>query len=321
MRVLIFFMGADEKSFSGTIKSAEEVMLSFRVPGRIVQIPVEEGQVVQAGTLLSELDPNDYQLAVNALRAKLDEVTAANKLAQAVYDRTAKALSSDATSEISLEQAESALAQSAAGMDAVQQQLETAENALRYTRLTAPFDGVSGKVFLNNHDLTNPGVPVVALHSPDILEAVIQVPARMIDCFTEGLSGSLYWYGCSNTVSARVVEIGSVPHPVSRTYAVTFRLDEGTILIPGKSVVVHVTFAQDDNVFCVPHEALSWQRNRTSVFFIEHQRAVQIPVEVVRVLDGQVCIRGALIREAPLVVAGVSFLRDGQMVGQVIPAE
>jgi HlyD family secretion protein len=56
--------------FSGNIE-AHESQLSFKVQGRIVQLPIEEGQWVQPGALVARLDTDDLRQRVNVDRANL----------------------------------------------------------------------------------------------------------------------------------------------------------------------------------------------------------------------------------------------------------
>src|ERR1035437_2392182 len=58
---------ADEIALSGNIE-AHESLVSFKVQGRIVDLPVEEGQSVEPGTLLARLDDADYKQ-----RVRIDE--------------------------------------------------------------------------------------------------------------------------------------------------------------------------------------------------------------------------------------------------------
>ncbi len=55
---------------SGNIE-AHESLVSFKVTGRIIELPVEEGQWVQAGTLLARLDDADYRQKVDIDAANL----------------------------------------------------------------------------------------------------------------------------------------------------------------------------------------------------------------------------------------------------------
>ncbi len=61
---------ADTLMVSGNIEAHESV-LGFRVPGRIVELAVEEGQWVEAGAVLARLDAADYRQQVSVEEASL----------------------------------------------------------------------------------------------------------------------------------------------------------------------------------------------------------------------------------------------------------
>jgi HlyD family secretion protein len=60
---------ANQLTLSGNIE-AHESLIGFKVPGRIVELPVEEGQKLAQGALLAHLDDADYQQ-----RVRVDEAT------------------------------------------------------------------------------------------------------------------------------------------------------------------------------------------------------------------------------------------------------
>jgi HlyD family secretion protein len=51
---------ANQLTLSGNIE-AHESLVSFKVPGRIVELPIEEGQLVAQGALLARLEDADYR--------------------------------------------------------------------------------------------------------------------------------------------------------------------------------------------------------------------------------------------------------------------
>ena len=53
----------NQLTLSGNIE-AHESLISFKVPGRIIDLPIEEGQWVKAGALLARLDDADYKQKV-----------------------------------------------------------------------------------------------------------------------------------------------------------------------------------------------------------------------------------------------------------------
>jgi HlyD family secretion protein len=59
----------NQLTLSGNIE-AHESLVGFKVPGRIVELPVEEGQQVEQGALLARLDDADYKQ-----RVRIDEAT------------------------------------------------------------------------------------------------------------------------------------------------------------------------------------------------------------------------------------------------------
>jgi HlyD family secretion protein len=60
---------ANQLTLSGNIE-AHESLVGFKVPGRIVELPVEEGQQVAQGALLARLDDADFMQ-----RVRIDEAT------------------------------------------------------------------------------------------------------------------------------------------------------------------------------------------------------------------------------------------------------
>ena len=61
----------NQLTLSGNIE-AHESLISFKVPGRIVDLPVEEGQWVKPGALLARLDDGDYRQKVRIGEAMVD---------------------------------------------------------------------------------------------------------------------------------------------------------------------------------------------------------------------------------------------------------
>jgi len=53
------------RTFPASIESSRRVDLAFRVPGKLSELRVQEGDKVEAGQLLAKLDPTDYQLLLD----------------------------------------------------------------------------------------------------------------------------------------------------------------------------------------------------------------------------------------------------------------
>ena len=64
--------GQTSLQYPGKVKAAQDISLAFRVSGTIQKIYVKDGARVQAGQLLAELDPTDYQVQLDATEAEYD---------------------------------------------------------------------------------------------------------------------------------------------------------------------------------------------------------------------------------------------------------
>jgi len=85
----IYYLMRNEKKPDGSVVEisgnieAHESVVGFKVQGRLVELPVEEGQSVKTGDLLARLDRNDYQQQVNVDEATVNTREAELKLSLA----------------------------------------------------------------------------------------------------------------------------------------------------------------------------------------------------------------------------------------------
>ena len=68
--------GQTSLQYPGKVKAAQDISLAFRVSGTIQKIYVKDGARVQAGQLLAELDPTDYQVQLDATEAEYKQIKA-----------------------------------------------------------------------------------------------------------------------------------------------------------------------------------------------------------------------------------------------------
>jgi membrane fusion protein, multidrug efflux system len=112
--------------------------IASRVGGTVVGVPVADNQMVDAGALLVEIDPRDYEIALDRARAELADAEAAALAAGAAVPITSTTTSSNVQS------ARGGVEQAAAGTDEAQRSVEasrarlvTAQARLRETEATA----------------------------------------------------------------------------------------------------------------------------------------------------------------------------------------
>jgi len=103
---------------------AHVIPMGSRVGGTVLKVPVEDNQIVEAGTVLAEIDPRDYQVAVDKARAELADAEAAAITAQSNVPITSTTASSNVGS------AQSGLEQARGNVEAAAREVEVARARL-----------------------------------------------------------------------------------------------------------------------------------------------------------------------------------------------
>ncbi len=139
----------------GEIEPRTTVNISAEIPGRVVNLAVREGDLVERGQLLLEIDNTQYlssvrqtQASMSAARARLDRATLALKLAQAAYDRRKALFDRRLLSTQEMDQAENELAVARTEAAAAREEktrleaaLVGARDNLAKTTYRSPIDG------------------------------------------------------------------------------------------------------------------------------------------------------------------------------------
>ena len=68
--------------FPGIVQASQRARLSFRVSGPLIQLPINQGQEVRRGQLLAQIDPRDFQNAVDNLEARVANLQAQHRALQ-----------------------------------------------------------------------------------------------------------------------------------------------------------------------------------------------------------------------------------------------
>ena len=112
--------------------------IAARVGGTVRQVPVADNQQVEAGALLVDIDPRDYQVAVDKARAELADAQAAAVAAQNnVPIASTQSSSNITTARGGVAQAAGAIAGAEKEVDAARARLVTAQARLREVEANA----------------------------------------------------------------------------------------------------------------------------------------------------------------------------------------
>lgn len=143
------------ESFTGRVESPDTVDLRPRVTGYITEVAFEEGQLVEEGDLLFQIDPRPYRARTESAQADLAIAESQLELARSEAGRAKSLWESRAISREEFDQRQSAFNSALARVASAQAVLDTAELDLRFTRVTAPVSGRTGRALVTRGNLAN----------------------------------------------------------------------------------------------------------------------------------------------------------------------
>jgi len=156
----------------GTVTPLRNVTVSAQISGQLLDVKFKEGQMVQQGDVLAEIDPRPYQAALMQAEGALarDQALLANSKID--LERYQTLFKQDSIAKQQLDSQDSLVHQYEGTVKSDQAQIQTAKVNLTYTKINAP---VSGRVGLRMIDPGNNvqnggGIIVITQLSPiDVL--------------------------------------------------------------------------------------------------------------------------------------------------------
>ena len=325
--VKIMTVGVDAFSsgyeFAGEVKAQVESRLGFRVGGKLIRRQAALGQRVQAGQVLAQLDPQDYQLALEAAKAQLRAVTTNRDLAGADYKRFAALKEQNFISAAELERRDATLKAAQAQVDQAQSQLNVQGNQAKYAVLLADVSGIVTAIEAEAGQVVSAGTPVVRIAADGVRDVVFSVPEDKVGGIQRGMQVKVRgWAKGAQTAStlATVREVSASADPVTRTYLVKLAWSSAVAPPPlGATVYVlpeGLGGAQGQSVIKLPTSALRREGQNSAVWVLD-KTSMTLKSQTVQIAtaDGNEAVIAAGLQPGMLVVsAGVHVLSAGQKV-------
>jgi membrane fusion protein (multidrug efflux system) len=121
-----------EESTDDAQTDSHVVQIAARVGGTVQAVPVKDNQTVDSGATLVQIDPRDYEIAVQKAAAELADAEASAKAAQSNVAVTSTSATSNVTNATGgVSQSRAAIEEAERGIDAARGQLEAARSTVR----------------------------------------------------------------------------------------------------------------------------------------------------------------------------------------------
>jgi len=291
----------------GTLEANESVIIRPEIPGLIKRVLFTEGQAVEKGAVLIELDDTELQALVAQAVAEL-------KMARLTRDRM-KQLETSQNRFVSQQEID----QSISNLSTAEANHSLYLTRLAKTRIHAPFSGYVGIRRISPGDYVQAGQDLVNLEDLRKLKIDFKIPETYLNRLSigqqvqirsdaaprEAFTGKVYVLDPRVDSSSRSVRVrATVPNTAAK-------------LRPGLFAEVDLVLGQNERALLIPEEAIILRRDKTFVYRVQDQTARWTEIDVGTRERGMVQVLTGLKEQDQVVKVGHHKLKDG---AAVVPA-
>jgi len=282
----------------GTAKANESVMITPQESDVITSLNFSDGQRVDTGTLLAQLNSNEQKARLNELNINLAE-------AERQLKRIQNLVLSNSTSAQLLDEQQ-------ARVKALIAQREVAQENLNKTFITAPFSGKLGLRQVSLGAYVKPGDVLTTLDDIKTIKVDFSISERHLPSVNEGqtvFAESVAYPGVQ--FEGTITNVNSRIDPATRSFSIRTKIDNAAEqLRPGMLLTITLQ-KRVLNTLVIDEKALVPDHEDQFVFKVVDGKAVKTKVIIGERRPGKVQILEGVAIGDEVVVQGTLRIRDG----------
>ena len=301
-----------ERKFNGQVVPADLTRVSFRVPGKILQLDVQAGQPVVAGQTLARIeDTIQKQVLVDA--------KAQYQLSKRQLERAENLHQRGSLTAAQRDQLQ-------AGFRLSRANLRLAQAGLSYTVVQAPFDGTVAEVDKELYEEVVAGEPVVSVYRSGRTDVLVNIPDTLPAQLHQArdlstLNLQVVFSGSPDVHQMKVLKGSTARHPDTQAFQLWITMaTPGDNFPPGLPVTVTMDLRKagfsTQEGYVVPLNALQAAGSENSFRVWRYQDGVvdPVPVKVGRISQQGALILSGLHSGDLVATSALSRLGSGQVV-------
>ncbi|OGQ16842.1 MAG: hypothetical protein A3B70_07340 [Deltaproteobacteria bacterium RIFCSPHIGHO2_02_FULL_40_11] len=309
----------EELSATGNIEAMKEALLSSKTGGRVQTVHVEEGQLVQEGTLLVKLEAKELELQKQA--AESAKRSAASHIDEENYKRHKILYEEGIISKAEFDKIEAQYKSAQAETERLGKQVNLQEEQVASSEITAPFRAIAAKVFVHEGENVAPGQPIAQLMNMEQVTVTVPVVSKDIEKIKLGQKAKIRVDASSDVFEGNIHQISQVADPITRTFDVKIKVQNTkNILKPGMFAKAWIVTHEKNQTLIIPKTALVKREDLTEphIYTVQDQKAHLQKVKLGIETQTHVEIQTPIPLSWPIVTAGQSQLYEGAPV-QIVP--
>ncbi len=302
----------------GTMEASESVVVRTQISGELIKVAFREGQDVQKGQLLFQLDPRSYQASLRKAEAALARNRAIMANAARDYERYSQLVKDGIVTQEQAEGFRTRSESAAADVAADQAAVDNAREQLGYCTITAPISGRLGVLAVNRGNVVKANDTVlVTINKISPIHASFTIPEKELPEIKRHMAAGKVAVqaelaGNSGAEQGVISFLDNTVDPTTGTIRLKALFDNpGKQLWPGQFINLSITLETRKNAVVVPSQAVQTSQKGQFVFVIKPDTTAEIRSVTV----------GPAARGMSVVLSGLrpgeQVVIDGQM--RVVP--
>lgn len=285
----------------GLVEALKDISLGASISGIVEKVSVEEGDTVQKGQEL-------FQIDLRARKAMLKEAEAAYELAKKNVERLEPLYKSGDVSAQAFDEAQSNENQA----EARKQRMEV---EITLGQITAPVSGIVDRVDAEVGEFMGEGMTLGRLLKLDRVKLSVGVPERYADAVSREKTAQVYIEAINETRTAKIDRVAYGANTQTNTFEALLVLDNPDYRIrPGMIVRSSLVVKREPDALLIPLFALVKRESGMSVFVEKGGKVESRPITIGFIQRDQVEVLDGLNPHEHIVVVGHKDLVDGQKV-------
>lgn len=222
----------------GSVESENNVMVSAKYMGVITKVYVNEGDQVNKGQVLAQIDNAVILNSIESMKSQLE-------LATSVYNRQKNLWDQKIGTEVQFLQAKTA-------KESLEKQVASLEEQNEMTKIKAPLSGSVDAVSVKVGENIAPGMPAFRVVNASDLKIDASVSEAYVTRIKKGNKVIVSIPELKKDIEARVTFVGRTIDPISRTFVVEVKLPSHPDLRPNMTGVLKVVYNTVPDAVTVP---------------------------------------------------------------------
>ena len=279
----------------------DPVFASSETGGRIIELNVIEGQFINKGDLVAQVN-------LESINKSIAQIEESLKLAKDIFERQENLWNQKIGSEIQYLQAKSQV-------ESLIKNKESLEFELTKANVYAPASGYVDMIMAKSGEMCGPGTPIVQIVNTNKLKVVASVPEIYLGKAKKGQKVLINFPALDQEQYGRIIMIGRSIHPANRTFEVEASIkSKNGLLKPNLLATMLIQDLFIKAAIVVPDELILQDVSGANfVMIIEEDRAVKRVVKMGKGYQNETVIVGGLTGEEVLVIKGSRQISEGDL--------